>query len=119
MSWGPPIVYMAAIFAISAQPNPLPELTTRVWDKLLHLAEYGGLAVLFVRALAREGAGWRDALLAAIVMTSLYGATDEFHQAFVPNRNSTVTDWVADSIGAIAGASISAAVYANVLRVRR
>lgn len=102
---------MAVIFTLSAQPRPLPELTIRVWDKLLHVVEYGGLAVLFVRALSRDGVGWRDAVLAAIVMTSLYGATDEYHQAFVPNRESTVSDWVADSIGAVAGASLYAAAF--------
>jgi len=39
-------------------------------------------------------------------MTSLYGASDEYHQAFVPNRNPAVSDWVADSLGALVGASI-------------
>jgi VanZ family protein len=114
--WLPSIVYMAVIFAISSQPNPLPEVTARVSDKLLHLVEYSGLAALFVRALGRDGAGrawrWRDAVLAAIVMTSLYGASDEYHQAFVPNRNSAVSDWVADSLGAVVGAL----AYAGVTR---
>jgi VanZ family protein len=106
ISWLPPLVYMAVIFAVSAQPNPFPEVTARVSDKVLHLVEYSGLAALLVRALAREGLGWRDAVLAAIVMTSLYGASDEYHQAFVPNRTPAVSDWVADSLGALVGASI-------------
>jgi VanZ family protein len=106
ISWLPPLVYMAVIFAVSAQPNPFPEVTARVSDKVLHLVEYSGLAGLFVRALAREGLGWRDAVLAAIVMTSLYGASDEYHQAFVPNRIPAVSDWVADSLGALVGASV-------------
>ena len=105
-SWLPPLVYMAVIFAVSAQPNPLPEVTARVSDKVLHLVEYSGLAALLVRALTREGWGWRDAMLAAMVMTSLYGASDEYHQAFVPNRNPAVSDWVADSLGALVGASV-------------
>jgi VanZ family protein len=105
-AWLPPLVYMAVIFAVSAQPNPLPEVTARVSDKVLHLVEYSGLAALLVRALTREGWGWRDAMLAAIVMTSLYGASDEYHQAFVPNRSPAVSDWVADSLGALVGASV-------------
>ena len=106
ISWLPPLVYMAVIFAVSAQPNPLPEVTARVSDKVLHLVEYSGLAALFVRALTREGWGWRDAMLAAMVMTSLYGASDEYHQALVPNRQPAVSDWVADSLGALVGASV-------------
>ena len=111
-AWIPPFVYMAAIFAFSAQPNPLPEVTARVWDKLLHLVEYAVLAVLFVRALRSERAAWRTALLASILFTSFYAATDEYHQHFVPNRRSDVRDWTADTIGAVAGA----AAYALLLR---
>jgi VanZ family protein len=115
--WLPPLVYMAAIFAMSSLSHPLPEVTVRVSDKLLHVIEYSGLAALFVRALRRGGAVrawlWRDAVLAAIVMTSLYGASDEYHQAFVPNRNAAVSDWVADSLGAVVGASAYAAAFAR------
>jgi VanZ family protein len=112
-SWLPPLVYMAVIFYISSLSHPFPEVTARVSDKVLHTIEYGVLAVLFMRALWREGVSWRDAALAAVVMTSLYGATDEYHQAFVPNRSSTISDWVADSIGATMGASAAAAAFAR------
>ena len=104
---------MAVIFSISSLSHPFPEVTARVSDKVLHTIEYGLLAVLYMRALWREGVGWRDAALAAVVMTSLYGATDEYHQAFVPNRSSTVSDWVADSIGATIGAVACASVVAR------
>jgi VanZ family protein len=40
----------------------------------------------------------------AIAVASLYGATDEVHQAFVPFRSSTWSDWVADTAGAVIGA---------------
>ena len=103
--WGPPIVYMAAIFFVSAQSDPMPEVTSHVWDKLLHTTEYGLLAVLFCRALRGEGVAWLGAALAAVLLTSAYGATDEYHQLFVPLRSSDVTDWVADTIGAAAAAA--------------
>ena len=103
-SWLPPLLYMAVIFGISSLPNPLPQVTARVSDRLLHVVEYGVLAALFARALTREGAGGRTTILAAIVMTSLYGASDEYHQAFVPGRISDVRDWIADTIGGVAGA---------------
>src|SRR5262245_44334891 len=104
---------MAVIYFISSLQHPLPEVTARVSDKVLHAIEYGGLAVLLVRALWREGVSWRDAALAAVVMASLYGASDEYHPAFVPNRRSTVSDWIADSIGAAVGASAAAAAFAR------
>ena len=95
---------MAVIFGVSSLSNPLPPLTTRVSDKILHLVEYSILAVLFVRALASEGLGWRAAILVAIVLTSLYGVSDEYHQAFVPGRLSDVRDWITDTVGAGIGA---------------
>jgi VanZ family protein len=40
----------------------------------------------------------------AIVAASIYGITDEVHQAFVPLRESSWKDWLADSTGAVMGA---------------
>jgi hypothetical protein len=44
--WLPPLAYAVLIFLLSAQSNPLPALTTHVWDKLLHMVEFAGLALL-------------------------------------------------------------------------
>jgi len=95
---------MAAIFALSAQSNPLPEITTRVWDKLLHTIEYAGLAVLLARALLREEIGVGRAFVVAALAASLYGASDEYHQSFVPGRDATPRDWAADTVGGVIGA---------------
>jgi VanZ family protein len=98
--WTPPILYMILIFQVSAQSDPAPEVTAHVWDKLLHLAEFGVLGVLFNRAFDGEGAGWRTAAMLALLSTSIYAATDEWHQLFVPLRTSDVHDWMADTSGA-------------------
>src|SRR5258708_11899442 len=96
--WLPPITYMAFIFYLSSQSDPLPALTTRIWDKLLHLTEYGGLAFLIARALAGEGSSPAMASILALLATSLYGASDEWHQLFTPGRSSDVYDWLTDTI---------------------
>ena len=106
--WGPPILYMVSIYHFSSESNPMPVITEHIRDKLLHAAEYAGLAALLARALIGEGVNLGRACLLAVVLTSAYGATDEFHQWFVPMRSSDVRDWVADS----AGAAIGAACYA-------
>jgi VanZ family protein len=43
----------------------------------------------------------RNPYIWTAVFTILYGASDEFHQYFVPNRSSEVQDWVADVLGII------------------
>jgi len=113
--WAPPLVYMGLIFYFSSEPNPVPELTTRVWDKILHAIEYGGLAVLFCRAMVGEGVGWLLSVILALAATSVYGASDEWHQAFVPLRSSDVHDWIADTLGGAVGVAIYS-VVGSVLR---
>ena len=112
--WGPPILYMGLVFHFSSESAPLPEVTTIVWDKLLHLIEYGILAVLFYRAFTGEGINWLAAALLALLATSLYGASDEWHQGFVPLRTADLSDWIADTTGA----ALAIVVYAAIARRR-
>ena len=102
--WGPPLLYMMLIYRFSSEADPIPILTSNVRDKLLHVAEYGGLALLFSRALAGEGFRLGRACLYAVLLTIAYGAIDEYHQWFVPPRSADVRDWIADAGGAAAGA---------------
>jgi VanZ family protein len=106
--WLLPVVYMAMIFVLSSQPNPAPEVTSRVWDKLLHAGTYAGLAFLFWRALTGEGLSWKAAALIAVLLSSAYGVSDEYHQYFVPTRDANALDWLADTIGAAFAAGICA-----------
>jgi VanZ family protein len=105
--WFPPVAYMAVIYYLSSQTDPVPQVTSVVWDKLLHFVEYGGLATLLSRALIGEGLTRPATLVAAVLLTSAYGATDELHQARVPNRQADVQDWIVDSLGAAAGAGFA------------
>jgi VanZ family protein len=104
--WGPPLLYASLIFHLSSESNPLPELTSLVWDKALHLSEYAGLALLLCRACRGEGMRWSAAIASAVLLASAYASTDEWHQRFVPARQSDVLDWLADTIGATVGAGV-------------
>ena len=104
--WLPPLIYMAVIFYLSSQSAPLPAVTAVVWDKILHLFEYGGLAALFGRALLGEGLGWPASFVVAALLAAAYGATDEYHQLFVPLRSGELRDWLVDVLGASLGAAV-------------
>jgi VanZ family protein len=103
----PAIAYAALIFYLSGQPNPLPALTHRFSDKLLHLVEYAAFAVVMTWGLSHVGLGCDRAARWAALVGSVYGATDEFHQWFVPHRSADVADWMADTTGAALGALLA------------
>jgi VanZ family protein len=108
--WGPVVAYAGMVFFLSAQSHPeeqLPSILVKdVNDKVLHAVEYAGLGGLCYQAFrwGVSGQATSRALLFAIVTASLYGMTDEVHQLFVPFRESSWLDWLADTVGAVIGA---------------
>jgi VanZ family protein len=92
---------MSVIFAASSIPDlgPLPGMS----DKSGHSIGYALLGALLFRALAGgrlSGVTWGRAI-ATVVLTTLYGVSDEFHQMFVPGRTADRLDVLADGIGAV------------------
>jgi VanZ family protein len=72
--------------------------------KASHIGEYGILGILLWRAVPERrtnphGADWSRAGV-ALLIAALYGATDEFHQSFVPSRGASVHDVLIDVCGA-------------------
>jgi VanZ family protein len=89
-------LYAAGIFAASSIPGhsmPAPALFSL--DKVAHFGIYLGLGALIAWAWERY---WP-----AILVASAYGALDEFHQHFTPNRSVELGDFIADTLGAAAG----------------
>ena len=108
-AWLPVVAYMALIFYFSSLSHPeenLPKFFFEtLGDKLLHAIEYAVLGGLCYRAFRRAGGplAAEYAVLLAIMATSLYGATDEVHQVYVPLRTAAWSDWLADTVGAVIG----------------
>ena len=104
--WAPVGACMGLIFwlsSMSSPPSPGP-----INDKVLHFAAYGGLATLCLRATSGgrlAGLTLRAGLLAWGLATA-YGATDEFHQSFVPYRTADLADLAADAAGAAAAVGV-------------
>ena len=122
---------LAAIFILSAQPAEVSTSESDLFVAVpMDIVKYvrpekisDGSAYLLIQFLVRKTAHviefaalafWTSALLAlyqvrfpylgAGVFTSLYAASDELHQLFVPGREGKVTDWMFDSFGAVIGA---------------
>lgn len=105
--WGPFLGYAAIIFVLSSMSHPPvpPVLTFKHADKVLHFFEYLGLGLLLCRGLTMGGEGLAPgmAFLAAALLGTLYGATDELHQYVVPGRSASLADLGADVSGATVG----------------
>lgn len=98
--WLPLLIWMAAIFLVSSQgKQELPSFG--LWDTLAkkggHFAAYMILALLAHRA-ANQG---QRPYLWAVVITTLYALTDEFHQTFVPSRQGSLIDVMIDCAGGV------------------
>jgi VanZ family protein len=103
--WLPPVVLMAVIFALSAQPDLSSGLGTidLIGRKIVHAAEYALLCFLWWRAL-RDLLPHARAVLLAFTLSVTYAATDELHQTFVEGRHGTPVDVGIDAAGAAVAA---------------
>jgi Predicted integral membrane protein len=107
--WGPVALYAGLIFYLSSLSHPeqyLPSLLfLTLGDKALHAVEYALLGFLCYRAFGHAAGTWGEhyAVLLAVAAATIYGATDEWHQAFVPFRESDRWDLATDLLGACLG----------------
>lgn len=75
-------------------------------DKVLHFIAYSIFGFMLYKALTEESWVKRKWFSAFFVATA-YGMTDEFHQYFVPMRETDLLDLFADAAGGGAGAFIA------------
>jgi hypothetical protein len=98
-----PLVLMALIFWLSAQPDLDSGLGAAdlVLRKLTHAVVFGALALLWWWALRPLT---RNPLPAAVAISLLYAIGDEYHQSFVEGRNGSALDVCIDLAGIVIAA---------------
>jgi VanZ family protein len=136
VAWSPVLLWAAVIFGLSAIPGTqLPPVDVPQADKLAHLLVYSVMGALVLRGVRRNrqistqadqgdqsGRDKQWALrpsdfAAAIVLTTLYGVSDELHQYWTPNRSPDWHDVVADALGAALGSLVFVATRWMKIRV--
>ena len=108
------IVVALSIFILSSRSKlPLPDSALFPGaDKILHAFAFGCFAFSFSYWLGRDM--WKSkpavCVLIVCVVAACYVASDEIHQMFVPGRDASVYDWIADCIGALAASLVRTAI---------
>jgi len=107
----PALVWLVLIHGVSSVPGE--DLPAVIDDRVAHFLEYFIFGVLLYFAAAafdRTGRPWIVAL-GVVLFAATWGALDEFHQSFVPGRDSSLKDLCFDIAGA-STASLLARWYA-------
>jgi len=98
--------YLALIFFLSSRSTlPLPKEVIQ-HDKIMHLLMYLGLGFLVTRALKDSfpSLPFLRLFWLAVLFCTLYGMSDELHQSFIPGRDASGYDVLADGVGGCVGA---------------
>jgi VanZ family protein len=115
------MAWAAGIFWVSSMTRQeLPEAAFLFSDKFNHFVAFaagGWLAASALRVTSPRSA-IPNCLLLAIVLIAVFGAFDEALQTFTPGRTGgDLYDWIADFLGAIAGALLSLKTHARLERL--
>jgi len=94
------ILYCSFIYWLSAQSSLPTPLSFPYQDKVMHFGAYFILAGFSARAFRHIPLSLIGWLLSSLIFSSLYGASDEWHQSFVVGRSADIYDWLADTTGA-------------------
>lgn len=102
----PVIAFILFIFWQSSGPGMITQPLFPHFDKVLHFGAYALLAFLAARNLKKERPLWPAVKIKiiAIIFAGLFGLSDEIHQSFIPLRDASLWDFIADCAGSIAGA---------------
>src|SRR4051794_20992628 len=101
--------FFAGTLFLAADKNDQGPLLPFIKEKGLHFCYFGVMALLLAYGFGRTWWG------IALFLVPLIGAFDEWHQFYVPGRDSSVWDWAAD----LAGAGVAVYFYVKwMARVR-
>ena len=109
--WAALVCWACVILWLSSLgPQELPESAFLFWDKVNHFVAYavgGWLAASALRTSRPRTPAVRIVVL-AVILIAAFGVLDEALQTLTPGRTGgDVDDWMADVLGATAGALLT------------
>lgn len=117
LAWSGVVLWAATITVLSSMTPPqLDELAPfKIWDKAAHFSAFFAGAVNLTLALRWSTAWpWKRMVIFTVAALAIFGALDEIHQLSTPHRSGADPfDWTADTLGSVAGALLTAFIYAR------
>lgn len=103
--WLAVLCYAGVIFFLSSLPGTTLPQQLVLSDFTLHIIEYLPLGFLMARAMqhTKASSSKKAMFLLCCILAIVYAISDEIHQLFVPGRQASPFDLIADSIGAFIG----------------
>jgi len=104
--WLPVLFWMGVIFigsSIGSMPKVGGVAVDAIVHRTAHLIEFAILGWLLLRAVAGGRPISRRELVITLMVVTLYGASDEFHQRFTPGRSSEFSAVLFDAAGGLIG----------------
>jgi VanZ family protein len=86
---------MAVTLFVGADAVAKVPLFPPPFDKAAHFTYYAIMAGLLAHGVGRR---W---LIVPLILVPVIGAADEWHQFYVPGRDASFFDWMADEIGTV------------------
>ena len=115
ISWAAGILWLSSL-----TPDELPSAAFLTWDKLNHFLAFtvGGWLAASAWRLSRPELSLVSALTFAVAAVAVFGAFDESLQLLTPGRTGAdFYDWIADFLGALAGALSTLVTHARLERL--
>ena len=117
LAWWGVGIWTATITVLSSMTPPqlLEIVPFELWDKAEHFIAFAAGSVNLALALCWSTTWpWKRVVVFTVIAISVFGAVDEIHQLFTPNRSGADPyDWTADTLGALTGALLTALIYAR------
>ena len=100
----PAILVMIVLFMLSTLPGNDPFLNSiHISDKIKHFIAYFVLGITFCIWIPSKDWFKKPLIYSILVvfLCTLFGASDEYHQTFVPGRSGSLYDLAADFAGGL------------------
>ncbi|MAG02412.1 teicoplanin resistance protein VanZ [Candidatus Pacearchaeota archaeon] len=105
ISWIITLVIASTIFYLSSKTFEGTSKTGYL-SIVYHFFAFFFLALFLLISSTKGNKNKRSILIISIILTILYGISDEFHQYFVPGRSSSLFDILTNSVGILTASNL-------------